>query len=279
MVFLNELLERPNAKKVVLDTERMFVLLLAHMSELQERKAQMVRPRKIKNERHQKILDFLSRRQENQGYPPSIREIGEATGISSTSVVTYYLKQLEELNLIERDHNVSRGVRLTSPVKRTSERVSQVAQSIASSINELLNIPIMGRIIAGEPITVPASDFNYFDAESNIQIARSLLSAKENTSELFALEVEGQSMIDAMVNDGDIVIMKKAQTAHNGEMVAVWLKDDDKTTLKYFFKEEKRIRLQPANPTMDPIYVNSSADLIIQGKVVMVVRKLDSLAA
>jgi len=239
----------------------------------------MVRPRKIKNERHQKILDYLSRRQENQGYPPSIREIGEATGISSTSVVTYYLKQLEELNLIERDHNISRGVRLTSPIKRTGERVSQVAQNIASSINELLNIPIMGRIIAGEPISVPASDFNYFDAESNIQIARSLLSAREKTSELFALEVEGQSMIDAMVNDGDIVIMKKAQTAQNGEMVAVWLKADDKTTLKYFFKEDKRIRLQPANPTMDPIFVNSSADLIIQGKVVMVVRKLNSLAA
>jgi repressor LexA len=238
----------------------------------------MVRPRKIKNERHQKILDYLARRQENQGYPPSIREIGEATGITSTSVVSYYLKQLEELNLIERDHNVSRGVRLTSPVKRTSERVSQAAQNIASSINELLNIPIMGRIIAGEPIPIAASDFNYFDAESNIQIARSLLSAKEKTSELFALEVEGQSMIDAMVNEGDIVIMKKAQTAQNGEMVAVWLKDNDETTLKYYFKEEKRIRLQPANPTMQPIFVDSTADLIIQGKVVMVIRRLDSLA-
>jgi len=238
----------------------------------------MVRPRKIKNERHQKILDYLSRRQENNGYPPSIREIGEATGISSTSVVTYYLKQLEELNLIERDHNVSRGVRLTSPVKRTGERISQTMQNISSSINELLNIPIMGRIIAGEPIPIAASDFNYFDAESNIQIARSLLSAKEKTSELFALEVEGESMIDAMVNNGDIVIMKRAQSAQNGEMVAVWLKDKDETTLKYYFKEEKRIRLQPANPTMQPIYVDSTADLIIQGKVVMVIRKLDSLA-
>lgn len=239
----------------------------------------MVRPRKIKNERHQKILDYLSRRQDNQGYPPSIREIGEATGISSTSVVTYYLKQLEELNLIERDHNVSRGVRLIAPVRKASEHVSQTARNIASSINELLNIPIMGRIIAGEPISIPASDFDYFDAESNIQIARSLLSAKEKTSELFALEVEGQSMIDAMVNDGDIVIMKKVQSAQNGEMVAVWLKDEDKTTLKYYFKEDKRIRLQPANPTMQPIYVDSSADLLIQGKVVLVVRKMDSMAA
>jgi repressor LexA len=239
----------------------------------------MVRPRKIKNERHQKILDYLSRRQENNGYPPSIREIGEATGISSTSVVTYYLKQLEELDLIERDHNVSRGVRLTSPVKRAGERVSQAAQNIANSINELLNIPIMGRIIAGEPIPIAESGFSYFDAESNIQIARSLLSAKDKTSELFALEVEGESMIDAMVNDGDIVIMKKAEIAQNGEMVAVWLKAKNETTLKYFFKEEKRIRLQPANPTMQPIYVDSTADLIIQGKVVLVVRKLGSLAA
>lgn len=237
----------------------------------------MVRPRKVKNERHQKILDYLSRRQENNGYPPSIREIGENTGISSTSVVTYYLKQLEELDLIERDHNVSRGVRLTSPVKKAGERVTQTARNIATSINELLNIPIMGRIIAGKPISIPGSDFNYFDAESNIQIARSLLSAREKTSELFALEVEGQSMIDAMVNDGDIVIMKKADTAQNGEMVAVWLKAKDETTLKYFFKEDKRIRLQPANPTMQPIYVDSSADLIIQGKVVLVVRKMDSL--
>ena len=239
----------------------------------------MVRPKKIKNERHQKILDYLSRRQENKGYPPSIREIGEATGISSTSVVTYYLKQLEELNLIERDHNVSRGVRLTSPVKRTGERVSQTARNISTSINEILNIPIMGRIIAGEPIPIAASDFNYFDAESNIQIARSLLSAKEKTSELFALEVEGESMIDAMVNDGDIVIMKKVQTAQNGEMVAVWLKEKDETTLKYYFKEDTRIRLQPANPTMQPIFVDSTADLIIQGKVVLVVRKLNSLVA
>lgn len=86
-------------------------------------------------------------------------------------------------------------------------------------------------------------------------------------------------MIDAMVNDGDIVIMKKAQTAQNGEMVAVWLKDEDKTTLKYYFKEEKRIRLQPANPTMQPIYVDNSSDLLIQGKVVLVVRRMDSMAA
>ena len=238
----------------------------------------MVRPRKGINERHQKILDYLARRQESKGYPPSIREIGEATGISSTSVVTYYLKQLEELNYIERDHNVSRGVRLTSQVKKTYDKATDAAKEIANNIQDMLNIPVLGRIVAGEPISTPASDFTYFDAESNIQIARSLLSTKEKTSELFALEVEGTSMIDAMVNDGDMVIMKKAQTAQDGEMVAVWLKASDQTTLKYFYKEDKRIRLQPANPTMDPIFVDSTSDLIIQGKVVMVIRKVGSLA-
>ncbi|HCC79291.1 MAG: repressor LexA [Chloroflexi bacterium GWB2_49_20] len=239
----------------------------------------MVRPRKGINERHQKILEYLSRRQDKQRYPPSIREIGIATGISSTSVVTYYLKQLEEMNLIERDHNVSRGVRLNVEAQKPAERASQAARNIATSINELLNVPVIGRIFASDPIPVPASDFNYFDAESNIQIARSLLPAKEKTSELFALEVNGDSMIDAMVNNGDIVIMKKAQTAENGEMVAIWLKDEDKTTLKYFFKEPKGIRLQPANPTMQPIMVKNPASLEIQGKVVMVIRRMDVVSS
>ena len=226
--------------------------------------------------RHKKIISFLTEFQEKNGYSPSIREIGESISVRSTSLVDYYLKQLEEMNLIERDHNVSRGVRLNVDPSKTSNRVVEAFNNISSSINELLNIPIVGRIFASEPIPVAASDFNYFDAESNIQIARSLLPAREKTSELFALEVQGNSMIDAMVNDGDVVIMKKAQTAENGEMVAIWLKDEDKTTLKYFFKESKGIRLQPANPTMQPIMVNNPASLEIQGKVVMVIRKLDS---
>lgn len=239
----------------------------------------MVRPRKGINERHQKILDYLSRRQDKQGYPPSIREIGEATGISSTSVVTYYLKQLEEMDLIARDHNVSRGVRLNLSASKTLNRAGSAVKRLVSSVDEMLSIPVMGRIFASEPIPVPASDFNYFDAETNIQVARSLLPAREKTTELFALEVNGDSMIDAMVNHGDIVIMKKAQTAENGEMVAIWLKDEDRTTLKYFFKEKTGIRLQPANPTMKPIHVKNPASLEIQGKVVMVIRKMSGMAS
>jgi repressor LexA len=106
-----------------------------------------------------------------------------------------------------------------------------------------------------------------------------LLPAREKTQDLFALEVQGDSMIDAMVNDGDIVIMKRAQQAENGEMVAVWLDDKDETTLKYFYKEPQGIRLQPANPNMTPIYVDNPASLRIMGKVVMVIRQLAGVAA
>ena len=111
-------------------------------------------------------------------------------------------------------------------------------------------------------------------------MARSLLPARERgKNELFALEVQGDSMIDAMVNDGDIVIMKQAQEARNGEMVAVWLDDRDETTLKYFYKEDGRVRLQPANPTMKPIIVDDPAAVKIQGKVVMVIRQMDKPVA
>jgi repressor LexA len=99
--------------------------------------------------------------------------------------------------------------------------------------------------------------------------------AKEKGKDLFALKVQGESMIDAMVNDGDIVILKPTQDARNGEMVAVWLSDRNETTLKFFFKEKDKYRLQPANPTMKPIYIDKSETLEIKGKVVMVIRKVE----
>jgi repressor LexA len=147
-------------------------------------------------------------------------------------------------------------------------------------VEEVLQIPVLGRIVASAPVPVPSSDFSYFDAETMVDVARSLLPARERgKNELFALEVQGDSMIDAMVNDGDIVIMKQAQEARNGEMVAVWLDDRDETTLKYFYKEGGRVRLQPANPTMNPIFVEDPAAVKIQGKVVMVIRQMDKPVA
>ncbi len=230
----------------------------------------MVRKSKGLSERHFKILTLLEK-YNNKGYPPSIREIGEQTGITSTSVVNYYLEQLEKWGYIERDRRISRGLRVVP------EMLANLGIAVTETVNDLLRIPIAGRIVASAPVPVPASDFNYYDAESSIEIARSLLPAKK-VDGLFALEVQGDSMIDAMVNDGDIVIMSKVNSnaeAKNGDMVAVWLPSRDETTLKYFYKEADGYRLQPANPTMQPIYINKNEGLQIKGKVVMVIRKVD----
>ncbi len=224
----------------------------------------MVRTRRGLTERHKKIIQYLNDRM-STGYPPSIREIGEAVGITSTSVVTYYLKQLTEMGLIERDAKFSRAVRLTDPVSR-----------------ELLKVPILGPIAAGEPMLVPAPGVNYLGIGNEmdaVDVARSLLPTGEKGSELFALKVKGESMIDAMINDGDIVIIKPAIKANNGEMVAIWLPNRDETTLKYFFKEKERYRLQPANPTMKPIMIDKAEPLEIKGKVVMVIRNVSTVAS
>ncbi|MGZ9225016.1 MAG: transcriptional repressor LexA, partial [Anaerolineales bacterium] len=203
--------------------------------------------------------------QRENKYPPSIREIGEKTGISSTSVVNYYLDQLEKKGLIERDRKISRGVRLSG-------------FNISA---DTFRVPMLGRIAAGLPLPELEAGVSFMtDNESNaVEIARSLLPAKEKGDNLFALEVKGDSMIDAMINDGDIVVLRPANDARNGEMVAVWLPRDNEATLKYFFREKDRYRLQPANPTMKPIFIKKSEPLEIKGKVVMVIRKMEKLLA
>lgn len=227
------------------------------------------------SERQIKILEVLDRFQGKNGYPPSIREICELAAISSTSVVNYYLDRLEEMGYIERDGRVSRGIRLVKPLAEALPAASRVASTAREAFDNLLKVPLMGRIFASEPVPMPRSDFNYMDAESFVEVAQSMLPSREKTDNLFALEVRGDSMIDAMVNDGDVVVMKPAQDARNGEMVAVWLTDQDETTLKYFFREKDRIRLQPANPTMKPIYKDPSV-VQVQGKVVMVIRSIQN---
>jgi repressor LexA len=229
----------------------------------------MVRKSKGITDKHIKVLEFLTDYQTRYGRPPSIREIGEKVKISSTSVVNYYLDQLKKMGYLERDDRVSRGVRLT-------DKVNEIIQST----NELLRVPILGPIAAGPFMLVPEPGVNYMnDKEYDaVDIARSLLPSKEKGNDLYALEVRGDSMIDAMINDGDIVVMKQATEARNGEMVAVRVNDE--YTLKYFYKEKDRYRLQPANPTMKPIILKKSEQPEINGKVVMVIRKMDrSLAA
>jgi len=221
----------------------------------------MVRKNKGLSERHKKILAFLKEYQISNNYPPSIREIGENTGISSTSVVNYYLDQLEKMGHIERDRKISRGVRLAA----------------SNPLGEMAKIRILGPIAAGRPIPELQPGEEYIgDEVEAVEIAASLLPS-EKTDDLYALEVQGDSMIDAMINDGDIVVLKHAVEANNGEMVAVWLPENNEATLKYFFKEADRYRLQPANPTMDPIFIGKDQPLEIKGKVVMVIRQVERM--
>jgi SOS-response transcriptional repressor LexA len=142
------------------------------------------------------------------------------------------------------------------------------------SLNRL-RIPIIGVIQAGVQIPLPTGlDFGSFSPEDSVDIAVSLFPSNERSMDLFALKVQGESMIDAMVHNGDIIILKAAQEAHNGDMAAVWLPDRNETTLKFLFKEKDKYRLQPANPSMKPIYIDQNESLEIKGKVVMVIRKV-----
>jgi repressor LexA len=206
------------------------------------------------SERQQKILDFIGRFIEENDYPPSIRQIGGATGISSTSVVSYNLKILKQEGFIDRDPEVSRGIRL---VRGSDPRPN------------LLEVPFLGYIAAGEPIPVPDSDFSPFDYET-IKLTRNIVGDQEG---IYALQVKGHSMIDALVNDGDIVIMKHQVQANNGDMVAVRLKENDETTLKHFYLEGDQVRLQPANPNY-PTKSFPAANVEVQGKVMVVIRQL-----
>jgi len=218
------------------------------------------------SERLKKIMYFLTSFTKENGYAPNIREIGDSITVSSTSLIDYYLNQLEEQGYIARDKHIARSIRVLKPLYADG-------QNVIETLKDMLRIPIAGRIVASAPLPMPTSDLNYFDPESSVEIARSLLPIRDKVNDLFALEVSGDSMIDAMVNDGDIVIMKRATEANNGEMVAVWLDDENSTTLKYFYKENGGVRLQPANPTMGPIMIKNPDSLRIMGKVVMVIRQ------
>ena len=228
--------------------------------------------RKELSELQIRILEVLARFNLDNGFPPSIREICEQAHVSSTSVANYHLERLEESEYIKRTDRVSRGIQLVKSLEELAEELGGAFEKMIPQNPDMLRIPIVGPIFASEPVQLPGSSFNYLDAENAVEVAASMLPRRERPGELFALEVRGDSMIDAMVYDGDIVVLKKTNEARNGDMVAVWLADRDETTLKYFYREGGRIRLQPANPTMGPIYIDDSRTLQIQGQVVMVVR-------
>lgn len=209
------------------------------------------------SDRQQKMYEFISKFTKEKGRPPTIREIGKQVSISSTSVVNYNLNILVREGLIQREKEVSRGLRVVRGALQALEDGNS------------FQIPLLGRIAAGSPIPVPGEGLTRFDGEM-LSLTRDVIQEQEG---LFALKVRGDSMIDALINDGDIVVMKKQETAENGEMVAVWLREEKATTLKRLYKEKKQIRLQPMNPTMKPRFENPD-NVQVQGKVLLVIRQV-----
>jgi repressor LexA len=200
--------------------------------------------------RQKRMLKFIRRYIAAHDYPPTCAEIRAGLDLNSTSMVHRDLADLEAARKIRRTPGVPRGIRLSN------------------ARGDVFTVPVLGTIAAGEPI-----DFGDPIYEA-LTLTSDIVRQQEG---LYALRVNGDSMIDALVNDGDIVVLKHQREARNGDMVAVRLLDRDETTLKHFFRENGHVRLQPANPTLDPLYIHPS-QVEVQGQVVAIVRQLDRAA-
>ncbi len=198
--------------------------------------------------RQQEILDYIRSEIHRRGFPPSVREIGEAVGLSSSSTVHSHLAALEKKGFIRRDPSKPRALEVLD--YRDTQR--------AVDLGSVQAVPVLGQVAAGSPIL----------AAENIESTMSLPTelAGEQT---FILRVKGESMIEAGILDGDFVVVRQQSTATNGDIVVAML--DDSATVKRFFKESDRVRLQPENSSMEPIY---SRDVTILGKVVALFRRV-----
>ena len=207
----------------------------------------------VLTERQRQILDFLTKYADAHGYPPTVREIGEAVGLASPSTVHAHLANLERAGLIKRDPTKPRAIEL-----RREPKAPAVAES------DVHRLPLVGEIAAGAPLL----------AEDNIEEYLAVPEPLSRGGEEFLLRVKGDSMINAGILDGDIAVVERAQDARNGDIVVALAGDDesaDEATLKRFFKEDGRVRLQPENDALEPIY---AAHVQILGKVIGVFRQL-----
>jgi len=211
---------------------------------------------RVLSAKQQGIIDFIHRFLVDNGYPPTVRDIQSGCGISSTSVVDYHLRVLEKEGYIRRHPEVSRGIELLTRSLTSLSRVQ---------------VPVIGQIAAGEPIPVPTPDtWDVTAAAETLEVSTDLTRGRGG---VYALKVKGSSMVDALINDGDIVLLQYVNVVENGEMAAVWLRAEKEATLKKVYVEPGRVRLQPANSQMPPLYTESS-NVEIQGRVIAVIRQL-----
>lgn len=209
------------------------------------------------NKREKDILKFIEKQVADVGYPPSVREIGKAVGLSSTATVHAYLSKLEEKGYIKKENQKGRTLRLLKGLnnKNTEEKNEKPFYSG----RELVDVPVIGKITAGAPILAVENITDNFLVPVDFV----------GNSESFMLTVSGESMIEAGILDGDYILVRRQNVARNGEIVVAMI--DDEATVKTFYMENNHIRLQPENSTMDPIIV---PDCQVLGRVVGVFRKL-----
>ena len=217
-------------------------------------------PRKAQEliKREKAILKFIEKKIKEDGYPPSVREIGKAVGLSSTATVHGYLAKLREKGYIKKEDKKGRTLKLLKG--GDGEKIqNEPAQKNYYAEKELIDIPLVGKITAGMPILAVENVTDTFPIPIDFV----------GNSECFMLTVRGESMINAGILDGDYILVRKQSDAINGQIVVALIEDE--ATVKTFYKEKDHIRLQPENPTMDPIIV---PDCKILGKVIGVFRKM-----
>ncbi len=202
-----------------------------------------------------RILSFVRTFLQERGYAPTVRDIVKGCAISTSSVVQYHLDILEREGYIRRDPQVFRSIRLVEQ------------EPLAAS-----QVPLLGTIAAGEPLPVPTPDTWTTPPEETVQLTEELIRGREG---IYALRVKGTSMIDALIDDGDIVLMQQVEAVADGDMAAVWLRKEQEVTLKQVYRERDRIRLQPANRQMKPLYQDPD-NVEIQGRVVGIIRRVGS---
>ena len=206
------------------------------------------------------IYDFIRTYTDEHGYPPSVREIGAAVGLASPSTVHLHLKVLEERGLIKRDSKKPRTIEVMqdrqSPDADAGQPLASVSEDVGSNV---IRLPLVGRVAAGVPIL----------AEQNVEETLALPTSVVGDASSFVLRVRGESMVNAGIYDGDYIVVKEQRDAHDGEIVVALI--DDSATVKTFYRERDRVRLQPENDTMSPIYVENP---IILGRVTALIRSI-----
>ena len=216
-------------------------------------------------QRQQEVFNFIEEKIEEWGYPPTIREIGEHLGIRSTNGVADHLKALKRKGYLTQRGQKSRTLIPTRPTNDLSAESSGAVRVLVPKSNSTLTIPILGRCAAGEPILAEEH------AEGSLSVDSFLVGENKK---VFALKIVGESMIEDGIFDGDYIFVQKRQVAQSGDIVVVVI--DNEATCKRYFPEKNRIRLQPANKTMPPIYVRQEdfRDVQIMGTVTGVYRKM-----